>query len=369
MSTAQPGHAEMLAVTRKFLVSRWAVALLAGTIFGSAANGYAQNFPRSHQGSSPLVLHSTGSFFVGGRETRMSEIETGVYGGGLITVDQMYVQYMVPRRPSRPPIVMVHGATLSGKTYETTPDGRMGWYEYFVRKGFPTYVVDQVGRARSGFNQAPFNNRRAAPGPQISQPNLRRVPDDIAWVRWRFGPSWGAPFGDAQFPTEAAANLAKQTVPDLEPTSESDDANYAALADLTAHLKGAILLGHSQSGRFPFYVALRDAPDVKAIVAIEPTGCNAKGFSDADIAKLSRTPILVVYGDYLDAPQHIGPSWGPYLKDCESFVRRVNAAGGKARLMHLPDLSIRGNSHMIMQDRNNLQIADLIIDWIAQHRR
>jgi len=29
-----------------------------------------------------------------------------------------------------------------------------------------------------------------------------------------------------------------------------------------------------------------------------------------------------------------------------------------------PERGIRGNSHMIMQDRNNLQIADLILQWI-----
>ena len=28
---------------------------------------------------------------------------------------------------------------------------------------------------------------------------------------------------------------------------------------------------------------------------------------------------------------------------------------------------IRGNSHMIMQDKNHLQIADLILQWIDEH--
>ena len=29
-----------------------------------------------------------------------------------------------------------------------------------------------------------------------------------------------------------------------------------------------------------------------------------------------------------------------------------------------PDRGIRGNSHMIMQDKNHLQIADLILQWV-----
>ena len=36
-------------------------------------------------------------------------------------------------------------------------------------------------------------------------------------------------------------------------------------------------------------------------------------------------------------------------------------------MMHLPQMGIKGNSHMLMQDRNSLQLADLIIDWIEEH--
>ena len=34
--------------------------------------------------------------------------------------------------------------------------------------------------------------------------------------------------------------------------------------------------------------------------------------------------------------------------------------------MYLPALGIKGNDHMMMMDKNNLQIADLIINWIGQ---
>jgi len=30
-------------------------------------------------------------------------------------------------------------------------------------------------------------------------------------------------------------------------------------------------------------------------------------------------------------------------------------------------MGIRGNSHMLMQDTNNLQLADLILGWIDKH--
>jgi hypothetical protein len=49
-----------------------------------------------------------------------------------------------------------------------------------------------------------------------------------------------------------------------------------------------------------------------------------------------------------------------------AFVARVNAAGGSARMLHLPEQGIHGNSHMIMQDRNNLRVADLLLKWIDE---
>ena len=52
---------------------------------------------------------------------------------------------------------------------------------------------------------------------------------------------------------------------------------------------------------------------------------------------------------------------------CNTFVKQVNDAGGDAEMMSLPKLGIKGNSHMLMQDKNNLQLADLILAWIDKH--
>jgi hypothetical protein len=46
---------------------------------------------------------------------------------------------------------------------------------------------------------------------------------------------------------------------------------------------------------------------------------------------------------------------------------QIDAAGGDFTFISLPDIGIHGNSHMFMQDKNNLEIANLIIDWIAEH--
>ena len=56
---------------------------------------------------------------------------------------------------------MVHGSSHTGACLESTPDGREGWYPYFVRKGVPSYVVDQAGRGRSGFDESVIHEGEA----------------------------------------------------------------------------------------------------------------------------------------------------------------------------------------------------------------
>jgi pimeloyl-ACP methyl ester carboxylesterase len=315
----------------------------------------------------PLVLQSVGSFFVGGRMVTRTAAEVGVYGGGSQAMDQMYVQYMIPQAAAKPPVVMIHGSILTGKTYETTPDGRAGWYEYFARKGYPSYVVDQVGRGRSGFDQTPFNDVQAGNAAPDSQPIFRRGSSEVIWVRLRIGPAFGRKYDDTQFPVEAAGEFSKQTVPDLTSSFPKDDPNYPALSELALKLGGAVLIGHSQAGRYPFEAALLNPKGIRALVAIEPAGCKSDSYSDEEIAKLAKLPILIVFGDHLDTPQSFGASWLTAFTDCRAFVTRVNAVKGKVTMLHLPEAGIHGNTHMLMQDRNNLQIADMIMQWIDLH--
>ena len=126
---------------RLSMVSR--VAVLAGvaltSVVSSAGGAAAQAIKDLKTPGTPLVLKAQGSFFIGGEKSDQTNVELGNLGpAGHIAVNQMYVRYMVPQGgDGNVPVVMVHGATLTGKSWETTPDGRMGWDEYFVRKGHP----------------------------------------------------------------------------------------------------------------------------------------------------------------------------------------------------------------------------------------
>lgn len=139
------------------------------------------------------------------------------------------------------------------------------------------------------------------------------------------------------------------------------------LSDLAIQLNGAVLMGHSESGHFPLEAALVNSTGTKGLVVIEPVGCNGTVYTDQQIATLATAPILVVFGDHLDTPTGIpGFSWQTLFNNCQAFITRVNAAGGNAQMLHPPDLGIFGNSHMLMNDTNSNQIAELILQWMNE---
>jgi hypothetical protein len=314
------------------------------------------------------VIASQGSFFVGGESKPLAPSGTGPAAGtaGDVTVNQMYVQFQRPVHADRhTPVVMVHGCCLTSATWETTPDGRMGWSEYFVRKDRSVYLADQVSRGRSGFDASAINAVKSGSAPPAQLPSVLVASHQVAWTVFRFGPSFGSTFPDGQFPIDAVDELYKQMVPDLNPALPDPNPTWTNMAALAARLRGAILMGHSESGFFPEQAALIDPSGVKGIVSIEmpcPTTLGADR-----IATLATIPTLIVFGDHLDDVRGGPANWAASFESCRTFIDQVKKRGGDAAMMHLPALGVHGNSHMLMQDRNNLEVADLILKWIDSH--
>ena len=129
-------------------------------------------------------------------------------------------------------------------------------------------------------------------------------------------------------------------------------------------------MGHSQSGSGPLESALLNWSVASGLVLVEPGRCPAT-YTDEQIRTLATVPILVVFGDHRDNPTGLPtlPTWQGRFEACQAMIGRLKAAGGQAEMLAPPDRGIRGNSHMIMQDRNSLQIADLILQWISAHAR
>ncbi len=129
-------------------------------------------------------------------------------------------------------------------------------------------------------------------------------------------------------------------------------------------------MGHSQSGSFPLEAAILDPAATRGLVLVEPGRCPAT-YTTEQIAALAKVPMLVVFGDHRDTPTGLPtlPTWQARFEACQTLISRVTTAGGQAQMLNPPERGIRGNSHMIMQDKNHLQIADLILQWIDERVR
>src|SRR5262245_46182107 len=219
-----------------------------------------------------LVIEKQGSFFIGGRDVYSETLSTlpAYAATGTITVDQMYVRYQIPVNATRHSITFIHGCCLTGKTWETTPDGRMGWDEYFVRKGYPTYVIDQVSRGRSAANPTVLNSVRLGKTPPGETPPVFSAGQEAAWAIFRFGPEYPEVYEGMQFPLEAQEEFWKQMVPDWLATLPTPNPTVNALSQLSIRLDGAILVSHSASGIYPFQTASLDTRGIAGIMAIEP---------------------------------------------------------------------------------------------------
>lgn len=316
-----------------------------------------------------LELADEGMFFVGGSLIRSDFpglSPAGPVASGSVMVNQMFVHYRIPARQTQPtPIILVPGGGLTGMSYETTPDGREGWATYLARQGFAVYVVDTPGRGRAGFDATAINKAKAEGSAAPLPANVLMITAEVAWTLFRFGPSYGKAFVDTQFPTQAFAQFTEQGVPLAETTLDGGGMATAprALAALVDRIGPAVVVVHSLSG--PFADALVELrPNlVKAVIDIE--GTQAITPTDAQIAAYQGIPVLELFGDHLDSSAFTGRA---RYEARRVVVDRINQRDqGKASLIELPEQGIRGNSHIMMLDNNNLQVADFIVLWLGKN--
>jgi hypothetical protein len=316
----------------------------------------------------PIALKDMGSFHIGGREVLITGkpvkevvftpggVPAKVDPNGLYQVEQMYVQYFIPsRQRGSLPLLMWHGGGLTGVTYESTPDGREGWLNYFIKRGWAVYNSDAVERGRSGWAQYPD----IFPGEPVF------LTKENPFERFRIGASGAGNYNKdpakmktlpgSQFPIEGYDNFTKQVVPRWTTT---DAAIIAAYTELVDKVCPCVVLVHSQAGQFGLKVAQARPDKVKALILVEPAGVG----DASQFAALRNVPILAVYGDYIEQDSR----WPQMRANGVRFLDGVKSAGGNYEVYDLPRMGIRGNSHMIMNDRNNLEVAALMQKWLEQ---
>jgi hypothetical protein len=305
-----------------------------------------------------------------------------------IRCDHGYVEYQIPPNPRRYPLVLTHGS--STKTWETTFDGRDGFKNIFLRRGFSTYMTDlpRVGRAGQGC------------APTAYQP--QRDNDQRSFNSWRLGtwlPGKAEPtfYPNVQFPTDdpdALDEFFRIQYPefrDLDNLRVETD----ALAILLEEVGPSILLSHSSSANRGWVGAIKGG-NVAAIVAYEPGDYvfpedempeaipRADGtdivpgpaVSRDEFDKLTKMPIQIVWADFI--PAELDPAnTGPLLTldnrrvnvgRSRLFAEAINRHGGNAEILVLPEFGIHGNTHFPMLDLNNLEIADLLSKFFEDNR-
>jgi pimeloyl-ACP methyl ester carboxylesterase len=350
----------------------------------------------------PLVIAKQGYFFVGGQYTDQP--------GGQVMTGHAYVDYQIPLELKHPyPIVMIHGCCSAGSVWNGTPDGRDGWAQYFLSKGYAVYIMDQVGRGRSAYVDSAYgpNNPKAPKFVErefIAYEKYNRFPQAKLHTQW---PGTGV-VGDPLFDQFQA-----MMEPDFKDRVVREKFNRPAGVALLDKIGPAILMAHSQAGIYAWGIA-NDRPNlVKGMIMVEAAGSPFHEianvgppdyFKDEGMSKpwgFTRTP--VDFGPPISDPSELAieqqrKADAPDLARCwrqnEPARQLVKLKGIPIMLLHaeasfamptahcgaaflkqsgvendfvkLADLGIHGNGHFMMLEKNSLQIAAVIADWLTK---
>ncbi|RHX89336.1 alpha/beta hydrolase [Leptospira stimsonii] len=345
--------------------------------------GLVNNADSESETQKNIILQEQGSFAVGGtvfvEPGKFDPIKHGVFDpagpqsvGQTRHGDHAYVFYQIPTGARKHPIVFWHGYGQSAKTWETTPDGREGFQNIFLCRGFPVYLMDQPGRGR-----AAKANRGTA---------ITAAADEQLWFGiFRLG-VWPNFYEGVSFSRkpEALNQFFRQAVPDAGPGFQSD-LYVDATSALFDRIGNAILVTHSASGGLGWKLALKNK-NIRAIVSYEPGG----GFifpegenvepiklgarvlqpifvPKAEFIKFTKIPIVLYYGDNIPDKPSENPGkeqWRVFLTMAKQWAEVVNRYGGDVTVVHLPSIGINGNTHFPFSDLNNVQIADLMSEFL-----
>ena len=325
----------------------------------------------------PVTIKEQGSFMAGGTVITAPGIykdsEPTNYDGETLHGDHAYVFYQKPVNGKKNSIVFLHGYGQSGKTWETTPDGRDGFQNIFLEKGYSIYIVDQPRRGRAGQSTVPKN--------------LAATPNDQLWYdNFRIG-QWPGMYNNTSFPRDK--NSQEQFFRQMTP--DTGDFNQKVVSDAMVKVfeksGDGVLVTHSAGGGPGWDTAIK-SDKVKAVIALEPgtfpfpkgkvpevekttSPFPAKGYevSDAEFKKLTKIPIVVYFGDNI--PSELTDNWGLdnwriRVNLAKKWEKLMNEAGGDVKVVMLPEIGIKGSTHFMMADLNNREVANTMEKWMRE---
>lgn len=326
-----------------------------------------------------LTIKEQGSFAVGGTvatEPGSFDVNNALDSQGqTFHGDHLYAFYQVPLKARNMPLVFLHGAGQSKKTWESTSDGREGFQNIFLRRKFSVYLLDQP--------------RRGEAGRSMVETTIKPTADEQFWfTQFRLGiyPDY---FPNVQFPKDEASleQFYRQMTPNTGPFDTK--VITEAISLLFDKIGDGILVTHSQGGGPGWLTAIKN-DKVKAVVAYEPYSGfvfpegelplpiksnglfgELKGVEIplSDFNKLTKIPIVIYYGDNIaDKPTEVWNKdhWRSGLEMARLWAATINRHGGDATVIHLPEIGIKGNTHFPFSDLNNIEVADELSKWLKQ---
>lgn len=294
-------------------------------------------------------IGSVRAFHLGGREIPVAAAGVDADLADVTFAGQIAVTALLPEAPTHPPIIMLPGFGIAVTSYLETPDGREGWAMNAVHHGHPVYLVEPALSARAGIN----------PDASIRLFSWGR---HNVWRRWGLGEQYPVPFDDSQFPDglwdDVVKSFAQIQVGDATGRGMIAVQNADTVAGvkmLLEQIGPSILLVHSASGTPGFEVARNNADEVLAVVNVEPVGCPTQ-----QLAQWEGIPVLSVFGDHME----VRPQMPPRQSNCQTTVDYLSEHGTTAEMFALPDMGIRGNSHLMMDEMNSTELMAMILEWL-----
>jgi pimeloyl-ACP methyl ester carboxylesterase len=319
-----------------------------------------------------MVIREQGAFSAGGTQIKSEGTFDPLkpwyeqQGGQTRHGDHADVFYQIPVNAKHNSMVFLHGYGQSKRSWQTTADGREGFANIYLRKGYSVYLVDQPGRGDAGQTTRPAQ--------------ITATPDDQIWfTQFRIG-QYPDFYEGVQFPKDEQSldQFFRMMTPNTGNVDEETVVNaMSAVFDKSGE---GILFTHSAGGSPGWKTAIKNNR-VKAIIAIEPGGFTfpegevpegnrgGKGVPLEEFMKLTKIPIVVYFGDYIPTEETAAYSqnfWRNVLASAQQWAKLVNAHGGDVTIVHLPEIGIKGNTHFLMSDLNNIEIADLISKWLKE---
>ncbi len=361
----------MMMVNRYRSIQRWVFAWISISILFTSCVSSKKSTDKNL-----LLIQEQGSFAVGGsvitNPGKFDPIKR-TPEGQTFHGDHAYINYQIPADARKLPLVFWHGIGQFSKTWETTPDGREGFNNIFLKRRFGVYLIDQPRRGNAS------RSTEAA--------TINPTPDEQTWFgTFRVG-IWPDYFPGVQFAKdeETLNQYFRQMVPNLGGFNTEVITN--ATAKLFDKIGAGILVTHSHSGGFGWVSAVKNA-NIKAIASYEPGSgflfpegevpapitsssgpVAAIGVPMADFMKLTKIPIIIYYGDFIPEKPDPNPGadgWRARMEMAHKWRDTVNKYGGDVTVIHLPEIGIKGNTHFPFSDLNNIEIADLLSKWLQE---